>query len=166
MSEHTPEPWAWNGVDGVFTNPGSYKDDLNGPLIAAYIADCESHPLGAAQSIANAKRIVACVNACAGMADPASEIAALRERIAKAEAERDAARAEAEKLREFAESVLNWSEAYPEKIFNEPTALQINAVCDQLNITMDCVSAAILRHFIKPWGDNARAALEGAKEQK
>ena len=36
---------------------------------------------------ANAARIVACVNACEGMADPAAEIAALRARVAELEKE-------------------------------------------------------------------------------
>lgn len=36
---------------------------------------------------ANARRIVACVNACAGMADPATELTAIRARVAEMESE-------------------------------------------------------------------------------
>ena len=34
-----------------------------------------------------------------------------------------------ERLEEFAESVASWAEAYPEKIFHEPTSEQFQEVC-------------------------------------
>ena len=80
------------------------------------------------------------------------EIAALKARAEKAEAD-------AKALRDFAEDVVGWSEAYPERVFPEPSVEQIKAVCDGLGITLDCVSAAILRTFTKPLGDKARDAL-------
>jgi hypothetical protein len=51
----------------------------SGSVIAAVC----SLPLGIGEN--NAARIVACVNACAGMEDPAKEIATLRARIAELE---------------------------------------------------------------------------------
>lgn len=63
---HTPEPWdsydsgpADTGGDGICVGSGP-------ALIADNLTD------------ANAKRIVACVNACAGFPDPAAAIEALR----------------------------------------------------------------------------------------
>ena len=74
-SKHTPEPWKVGP-----TNPGRiYRDSgslskIGNPIARANVA---IWPEG--QEDANAARIVACVNACAGMADPEEEIAALRE---------------------------------------------------------------------------------------
>jgi hypothetical protein len=50
--EHTKEPWR-------------YGEDNDGWYVA-----CGSEQLGYALSEANARRIVACVNACAGIDDP------------------------------------------------------------------------------------------------
>lgn len=62
---HTPTPWrtAYHG------NLRRCKTKIEaGHLVVADTIDNE----------ANAERIVACVNACAGMADPAAEIASLK----------------------------------------------------------------------------------------
>jgi len=70
--EHTPEPWAT-----VHHASGQQS------LIQAnqkHLAECWSMDKEI-NSEANAARIVQCVNACAGMDDPAAEIAALRARI-------------------------------------------------------------------------------------
>ncbi len=65
MSKHTPEPWKSKGCvirkDGFFE--GKARDN-------AYIGECDAEE--------NSVRIVACVNACAGMENPAEEIAKLR----------------------------------------------------------------------------------------
>ena len=66
---HTPEPWHFISDRIYRTTPAEH----------IYIA--ETQPTGrgnATEMISNARRIIACVNACAGMADPAVEIAALR----------------------------------------------------------------------------------------
>ena len=80
-TKHTPEPWvvmpvneSWYGVQHThhkFTPLGSCQ------LTVDYCPESKS----------NAARIVACVNACAGMEDPAAEIAALRARVAELDAQ-------------------------------------------------------------------------------
>ena len=67
MSEmkHTPEPW-------VESHTLVFGDDT-------LVARCAN------ENTANAQRIVDCVNACAGMNDPATEIATLRARVAELE---------------------------------------------------------------------------------
>ena len=67
MSKHTPEPWEVErsvdyGLVAQAVNPSPNDSDIDGNREAHY----------------NAARIVACVNACAGIDDPAAEIAALR----------------------------------------------------------------------------------------
>jgi len=66
MSEHTREPWIASGRNQNNT-------------IDIWSMDCR-HFVAAEATDANARRIVACVNACAGMADPAAEIAKLKAR--------------------------------------------------------------------------------------
>lgn len=66
---HTPEPWTHKGgfvFEASAIPPHGPKYGLIGVAAVQYNED------------ANAARIVACVNACAGMADPAAELAALR----------------------------------------------------------------------------------------
>ena len=100
MSEHTKEPWKvtvadHNGQYGVWITDGSR---------------CIAEGL----SLQDASRIIACVNACAGMADPVAEIEALRGRAENAEAE-------AKQLREeLSHSIL------------EATAQLVNAKADAL----------------------------------
>ena len=74
-------------------------------------------------------------------------------------AELAALRAERDRLREFADDVRKWSEAYPTNIFTEPTPEQVDAVCKTLGFRLDRIAAMVLREFTKPWGDAARAAL-------
>ena len=91
---HTPEPWesAERGnhstsIATVYTGgEGIGWIEIWAP--AAFGASPET-------MFANAARIVACVNACVGMADPAEEIAALR-----AEAEAEGQRDQAKSLRD------------------------------------------------------------------
>lgn len=115
MSEHTPEPWNvdevfWRGAIPYECPEWSIQNksihDENGWSICMVQGD-NNKPMQA-----NAVRIVACVNACTGMADPAAEIAALRERAEKAEAERDAERERGDLLdataRELARETEHW----------------------------------------------------------
>lgn len=61
---HTPEPWSTDG---------SYIYDSSGNAI---FGSDEYYPWVDVDSF---RRIVQCVNACAGMSDPAADIARLRE---------------------------------------------------------------------------------------
>lgn len=47
------------------------------------------------------------------------------DKIAKLEAEN-------ERLRNFAQEVLNWSNGYPKKVFSEPTPEQVDEICKGL----------------------------------
>lgn len=58
MSEikHTPEPWSWSGMGRIRAGNKIIADIWNADN--GYISD---------EEVASARRIVACVNACAGM---------------------------------------------------------------------------------------------------
>ncbi len=103
MSEHTREPWAFEKIEG------DEKTGWEASLIPCSGVDADWHCFvtawglqyndnypqrnGREVSKANALRIVACVNACAGMTDPAAEIEKLK-------GQRDRA---VEALKDFAE---------------------------------------------------------------
>ena len=75
MSKHTPEPW----FDDRATHDEPYQNikilgDENRGICWLWIDDAPVDDWNAEQR-ANANRIVTCVNACAGMAEPAAEIA-------------------------------------------------------------------------------------------
>ena len=71
MSNHTPEPSYWHENDS-YCEINSERDGQIGD-------SCASSCLGDIDlGIANAARIVTCVNACAGMEDPAAEIDELK----------------------------------------------------------------------------------------
>ena len=75
MSKHTPEPWVFDDRPDIDTN--FYSDDATGSIIG----ECQEYTFAhrdIEERRANASRIVTCVNACAGMADPAAEIAELK----------------------------------------------------------------------------------------
>lgn len=78
--KHRPEPWVLDDDSPYFT-----VSDSNGKYIIAGEMDGWMIPFATDDGNVNAARVVACVNACAGMADPAAEIAALRESLADAE---------------------------------------------------------------------------------
>ena len=88
-----------------------------------------------------------------------------QERIAIIDATKTIERLEAEneRLRDFAESVVQWSEAYPEDVFIPPTDEDISAMCLNLGMSLTRISAMVLRSFTKPWGDRAREALKGGE---
>lgn len=85
-TKHTPEPWR------VYSVRNSFISGIDGANESVFIFLTESEykqqgfDLSPEKMNANISRIVACVNACAGMEDPAAEITALRERIAELEA--------------------------------------------------------------------------------
>ena len=86
MNKHTAEPWKVM-PDPVYQGQHPYHenrfiatddalfedgfDDLEAGELIASMRDGENQQ-------ANARRIVACVNACVGLADPAAEIAAMK----------------------------------------------------------------------------------------
>lgn len=65
MSEiaHTPEPWSY--CDGGIFGPWDDKADENPPI--ALIENCGMNGPHTDLGFANARRIVACVNACRGI---------------------------------------------------------------------------------------------------
>ncbi len=69
MSKHTPEPWV------TVTHANGTPTLIHGQ--ASHIAECWSLDRVHTPT-ANAARIVACVNACAGMENPAAEIGRLK----------------------------------------------------------------------------------------
>jgi hypothetical protein len=78
MSKHTPEPWVADHYDEGDWSIGTCEMDRT----IAENAPCIPR-LPTSESAANARRIVACVNACAGMDDPAAGIARLKAREAE-----------------------------------------------------------------------------------
>lgn len=64
-----------------------------------------------------------------------------------------------EKMVELAENLVQWSEAYPADIWEEPTPEKVDAVCKTLGCRIDNITAMVMRRFTKPWGDKARKAL-------
>ena len=76
MRKHTPEPWV--AIDRAIKRDNGFGygeivanvpgGNTSGPFFVQSDEECE----------ANARLIVACVNACAGMEDPAAEIAELK----------------------------------------------------------------------------------------
>jgi hypothetical protein len=109
----------------------------------------------------------ACYN---GLRDEAAdEIDRLREALEKAQGgvtdyakQYVALRAENDRLREALESIVQWSEAYPLNIFQEPDLNEAHRLLMAGGITLDAVSASMARHVVKGVGEIARAAL--AKE--
>lgn len=91
---HTPEPWRV----AIHAPAGLVKIEADKIVVADTI-----------RNEANATRLVACVNACAGMTDPAQEIAALRARsnnVPAMCAEVEKQRAEIKALRDALEGLL------------------------------------------------------------
>ena len=74
MKNHTPTPWAEP------VTYGSSKFELMS-------AEFHATPIAVVNTLADAHRIRACVNACEGMKHPAAEIAALRKQRDKLLAE-------------------------------------------------------------------------------
>ena len=73
MSKHTQEPWFHHKPAGSQHTSGGYINNS-----ASRNIDAICHVYGGDTGLANAARIVTCVNACAGMEDPAAEIDELK----------------------------------------------------------------------------------------
>jgi hypothetical protein len=86
MSKHTPEPWRWSfGRDTIQADRQGRTTDVLKALLPEWHNARPSE--GAEEILANIQRIVACVNACAGMENPVEEIERLRNRIKEQEAQ-------------------------------------------------------------------------------
>jgi hypothetical protein len=70
MSQHTPTPWETSAV----VSAGGVGWDVCEASAGDMIADLQDCP----NAEANAKRIVACVNACEGIDDPEQSIPAMK----------------------------------------------------------------------------------------
>jgi hypothetical protein len=81
MPKHTPEPWK--KYDATAGSHICRKDHGADNEIIAYVK-VSFHPLGPATQVANADRIVACVNGCKGIPDPEKTIPALLAAVALA----------------------------------------------------------------------------------
>ncbi|MBX3380924.1 MAG: hypothetical protein KF805_12600 [Phycisphaeraceae bacterium] len=110
MSENenkwTTEPWRYNPDERNFEQPFNWiykRPELGGQ--------------GFIMSAADFDRACACVNACAGMADPAKEIERLRADVAALEAELTRLRAvetAADAMREYAERYADLCDCDPD----------------------------------------------------
>ena len=70
-----------------------------------------------------------------------------------------ALRDENARLRAALEDFVKWSEAYPTDIFIEPDFEKAHALLQVGGMTLDAISASILRSATKEMGKRARAAL-------
>ena len=83
---HTPEPWTYEPLE--WDNAWGRVGCIVAVTFPGYSGRRKSFRIGRAlddqiqvDEHANAARIVACVNACAGMTDPAAELASLRAEV-------------------------------------------------------------------------------------
>jgi hypothetical protein len=79
QEKHTPEPWSATGHKGIYNSPDIC--DSRGDCIA--LMDSRGALAGNEEIKANAARIVACVNACASIPNPAETIAKMVEALRK-----------------------------------------------------------------------------------
>ena len=68
------------------------------------------------------------------------------------------------KLRVFANSILDWSNAYPEEVFPRVSYDVIKSIAIDYDISLDRISAQILRDMLEPWGKLAKKTLEVSDE--
>jgi uncharacterized protein YfdQ (DUF2303 family) len=78
--------------------------------------------------------------------DAATELLALRKRVRK--------------LEEALEDFVKWSGSYPTEIFVEPDFEKAHALLQAGGMTLDAISASVLRIATKEMGKRARAVLE------
>lgn len=65
-----------------------------------------------------------------------------------------------ERLEEALQQIVQWSEAYPLKVFPEPDWKRVAELLQAGGITLDAVSASCMRHVVEQAGKIAREALE------
>lgn len=83
--------------------------------------------------------------------------------LQSAQEEIDRLKAGLSDAREIINDIDSWAKAYPEKVFPEPEPEAVKAVCNELGITLDSLSAMVLRGFVKSWGDKASLFLSKYK---
>lgn len=91
---HTREPW---GTGSALSNTCHVVFSRNGRTMRRVAQFSPSPYMNKAECEANADRAVACVNACAGMEDPAAEIGRLRAEIGRLEADLKKSRDQAQR---------------------------------------------------------------------
>lgn len=62
--------------------------------------------------------------------------------------------------------IVQWSDAYPLKLFPEPDFAKVNEVLKANGITLDAVAASCMRHVVEGVGKIAREALQDEQEQQ
>jgi hypothetical protein len=77
--EHTPEPWHINGEDPCVIDAEAADNPMS--FVAMTLPSPELEWNGTAETYANAKRIVACVNSCKGVKDPVEALNKAREAL-------------------------------------------------------------------------------------
>jgi hypothetical protein len=65
-----------------------------------------------------------------------------------------------ERLEEALQKIVRWSEAYPPMVFPEPDWVKAAGLLKAGGITIDAVSAALLRRALEGAGKIARKALQ------
>lgn len=75
MTKHTPEPWEVEADGDGFA--------ITGQGGMPFVGRIDSGDFGERQNMANAARIVACVNACVGLPRPETSIGVMRAEIAR-----------------------------------------------------------------------------------
>jgi hypothetical protein len=67
-------------------------------------------------------------------------------------------------LEVLAERIIDWSEAYPTSVFTDLTEDEIEGITYYQGVSMERLSAHVLRRFTKPWGDRARSIMKESKD--
>jgi hypothetical protein len=67
-----------------------------------------------------------------------------------------------DELEDALHKIMQWSEAYPLKVFPEPDWEKARELLEAGGITMDAVSAHCMRHVVEGVGNIARSALSSA----
>jgi hypothetical protein len=69
-----------------------------------------------------------------------------------------------EALVETLQQFIDWSEAYPIDIFPEPDLKRAHELLRAGDMTLDAISASIMRDTLKKIGEKARAALDAGEK--
>lgn len=73
---------------------------------------------------------------------------AILARFAELERERDAYRADAERMEDALEQIKQWAQAYPLSVFQEPDFAKAHELLKAGGMTLDAISASNMRHVI------------------
>lgn len=125
MSKHTPEPWViWNGGDGIMMY-GAREPKRGGVALM-----CCNELVSGRTAIANARRIVACVNACRGLPTDELEqkglVAAVGTQLLDVERQRDELLAALEEAKSVLSSINTGRQHKVEVEDDEPAFWQRN----------------------------------------